>query len=760
MAHNQPHIQQLLEDRYYLRDTEGILTETTPEEMFARVAVAVAHAEPNGIDRLKYQKAFFNIMVDNKFLPNTPTLVNAGKERPGCFSACFTVPVEDSMEGIFDAIKHSALIMKAGGGVGFNFGRMREKGAVVKSTGHVSSGPISFMKVFDATCDTISQGGVRRGAMMGILPVWHPDIEEFIAMKDDGKSFSNFNISIGITDAFMQCVKEDSIWALYTPSDYYGTKTMLPNKTIRARDLWDKIVKHAHDNGDPGLIFLDTINNRHPLDDYVEATNPCGEIPLRPYESCNLGSINLMAYVDNYACNPNSTDEWFINYEELGKDIPTMVRFLDDIIEINPFPIPEIEKASKESRKIGLGVMGWADALLRMKIAYDSQKALDLAEELMTFIFANADVASRMLAEEKGPYPLWGTQRVLPPKRRNATLLAIAPTGTISRIMGVSSGIEPVFAWHIHHKLNDLEYDEEHWLLDDWKKSSEVVFPAYMKSANEIPWEWHLKMQSAFQKCVDNSISKTINLSNDAPVEDIAMIYWEAWNSGLKGITVYRDGSKDNQPLNKIVNPVDYVDEQAALNELKKMAEAEDKAGTPLVPFIPKDRNGFRKRGPVAVGPTHKIDTTKGKIYITVNYSEYHQEPVEVFIRLGHLATPQEQSYADYIGRLVSVMLKYNIPIDKIIKQGNKVYSDCLFWYNQRSFQSIPMLISYLLGFSFQEAMVMAEMDIDSMMDLDDGGYFEEEGPVGEYCYNCGSNSMIAEGGCHVCANCGFERCG
>jgi ribonucleoside-diphosphate reductase alpha chain len=633
------------------------------------------------------------------------------------------------------------LIMKAGGGIGYNFGHLREEGAIVKSTGQQSGGPLSFMKSFDAMCDTVKQGGSRRGAMMGVLPIWHPDIEKFISMKADGKSFSNFNISVGITDNFMRAVRENAMWELIGhDNSRYG---------VDARDLWNKIVEQAWKTGDPGLIFLDTINKSHPLEEDIESTNPCGEIPLRPYESCNLGSINLMAYLTNHLT-PNLdglTDSSAVfDWDKLAEDIPTMVRFLDDIIDVNPFPLPEIEKATKESRKIGLGIMGWADCLIKMKIPYDSQEALELAGLLMRFLKEQAEEASQKLGEEKGLFPLDNSE-VTGMFRRNATLLCVAPTGTLSRIAGVSSGIEPVFAWETYHKLEGHEYCEKHWAEEDWENTNLTLRPSYMKTANEIPFMWHLAMQAAFQKNVDNSISKTINLASSATVDDVYDIYLEAWKLGLKGITIYRDGSKDNQPLNKVVNPIDYVDEQAA------------KA-------ILKDSNGYRKRGAVAVGPTHKVDTTKGKAYITVNYSEYHQEPVEVFIRLGHLATPQEQSYADYIGRLISVMLKYNIPVDRIQKQGNKVYSDCVFWYNRRSFQSIPMLISYLLGFTFEEAMEMAEMDIDSMMDNEDS-FIEEDGFCAmdrlnepEFCRKCGEYAVIHEGGCTVCTNCYDEKCG
>jgi len=1080
LEHSQPHIQKLLEDRYYLRDEEGNLLENTPEEMFARVAMAVADAEKSSEDMEAWQTEFYYLMKDNKFLPNTPTLINAGKDTPGSFSACFVLPVEDSMEGIFDAVKKAAIIMKSGGGVGFNFGHLREEGAIVKSTGHKSSGPISFMRVFDSMCQTISQGGVRRGAMMGILPVWHPDIEKFIKMKDDGVSFSNFNISVGITDTFISCVEDDLMWELISPT----TKEVV--KKVPARDLWNKIVEHAHKTGDPGLFFLDTVNKAHPLDEEIESPNPClhgstllvdenglrrinegdgefytawktgekatvkvtlssgqeiictpdhlimtttgfieakdtlemsiitdtpfrfhddsepeeehilagylfgdgyicgngsgysvklnpekepdvaallekygfnrqdsgayykklsetfgkewygthceykvlpkeilanytklrgflrglfeangsvhservtykttskklaqeiqialnvmniksyittnkaketefangtyqckqsydlnigdmysianfglfvgfisedkkaklkaidrepgtrrypkvisvlpyktvdvydfsmnsdvtkwnnangigvhncGEIPLRPYESCNLGSINLMAYlkeVRNIDTGTWGVIPYEFDWDALEKDIPTMVRFLDDVIDVNPFPLPEIDKASKESRKIGLGVMGWADCLIKMKIPYDSQEALDLAELLMRFIKEQAEEASQKLGEEKGLFPL-DNSKITGMFRRNATLLCVAPTGTLSRIAGVSSGIEPVFAWNTHHKLVDLEYDEIHWAwkeIKDLEKSysdetAKVSLPKYMKTANEITPNWHLRMQAAFQKYIDNSVSKTINLPSSATFDDIHEIYRRAWEMGLKGITVYRDGSKVNQPLTSLAS--DGVIKQA---EIKSVVDSVNRIPINLMTEILSktktsteiEKQPLRKRGPVTIGVTHKVDTGKGKIYITVNYNEYHSEPVEVFIRLGHMSTSTENALAEWSGRLLSIMFKYNIPTQCIIKQGNKVFSDSLFWYNKKSFQSLPQLISFLLSFTFEEALEMAEIDIDSMLDSREL-LIEESGDIvdGEYCYNCGTYGIIGEGGCKVCHNCGYENCG
>jgi ribonucleoside-diphosphate reductase alpha chain len=739
MPHSQPHIQKLLVDRYYLRDETGKLLENDPKQLFSRVADAVADVEGDGADY--WSNNFYLLMVDNKFLPNTPTLINAGK-KTGVYAACNVLEIPDSMEGIFGTLEKAAIISKYGGGLGLYFGDLREENSIVKSTGQTSSGPISFMRVFDSMCDTVKQGGSRRGAMLAALPVWHPDIEKFISCKNDG-SFSNFNISIVITDEFMKCVEANGMFELIcTDNMRIG---------IDARDLWNKIVEHAHKTGDPGLIFIDEANRCHPLEQDVKCYNACGEQPLLHAESCVLGSINLMAYLEHFQSQKEDKVVWRFDWDALGKDIPTMVRFLDDIIDASPYPLEEVEKATKASRKIGLGIMGWADALIKMQIPYDSQEALDLAEKLMMFIEARAEEASEKLEKEKGWFPLWPKTKGLNAPRRNAVLTTIAPTGTISRIAGVSSSIEPIFAWNTHHKLVDLEYDEFHWSLNHVPEGTK--FPPYMKTANEIGYDWHLMMQAAFQKHVGSSIAKTINLPNDAPVEDVQHIYMWAWKNKLKGITIYRDGSKDNQPLNKIPTLESYKDPRFPVKD-------EDIINQPS-PLEEVKKSTLKKRGLVAVGPTYKIDTGKGKIYITVNYSEYHNTPVEVFVRLSYQATANELAMAEWAGRLISVGLKYGIPVDCIIKQGNKVFSDTIFWFNGRSFQSLPQLISYLLRFTLSEAMELAELDLDSMMD-DGSDSFGDDVPLseGEYCYDCGTYGIIHEGGCKVCQNCGVEKCG
>ena len=774
MPHEKLHIQKLLEGRYYLRDENGNLLETEPDAMFSRVAGAIAKVENTNWQ--SWADKFYLLMRDNKFLPNTPTLINAGKKQ-GVYAACNVLEIPDSMNGIFDILKDAAIISKYGGGLGLYFGNLREEGAVVKSTGQTSSGPVSFMEVFDAMCNTVKQGGSRRGAMLAGLPVWHPDIRKFISCKDDGK-FSNFNISVIVTDEFMKAVENNQVFYLHSPGNDF------PLEQVDALDLWNEIIEHAHKTGDPGLIFIDEVNRKHPLEEEVKCCNACGEQTLLHGESCVLGSINLMAYLredkmDNTYMKENISypTEWNFDWDKLGEDIPTMVRFLDDVIDASPYPLQGVEKATKASRKIGLGIMGWADCLIKMKIPYGSQISLDLAEELMDFIYEKANMTSIKLGEEKGFFPLSDNYPIegKPDQyRRNATLLTVAPTGTLSRIAGVSSGIEPIFAWRTHHKLEGHEYDEEHWAYASWRKPIEMmhgneIFPAHMKTANEIAPELHLRMQAAFQRHVDSSISKTINLANNATIADVENIYYNAWKLNLKGITIYRDGSKEYQPLNKIEeeSKKDFLD-LSSIGDTH-MFSVENKVEMENHSMDNISKKELKKRGPVAVGVTHKVDTGRGKIYITINYSEYHSTPVEVFIRLGHLSTPTESALAEWSGRLISLLLKYNVPLENIVKQGNKVYGDTVFWYNNQSFCSFPKLISHLLNFTFEEAMNMAEMDFESMMENGDEYYEEKdedflidtkEEQFYSYCYNCGTWSMVAEGGCKVCQNCGFEQCG
>ncbi|RUM87745.1 MAG: adenosylcobalamin-dependent ribonucleoside-diphosphate reductase [Thermodesulfatator sp.] len=547
--------------RYLVRDEKGEPVES-PEEMFWRVARAVAEAEREfGEDPESWAERFYRLMVSLDFLPNSPTLMNAGLPL-GQLSACFVLPVEDSLEAIFEALKAAALIHKSGGGTGFSFSRLRPKGDVVRTTQGVASGPVSFMRVFDAATEAIKQGGKRRGANMGILRIDHPDIEEFILVKRDPRELRNFNISVAITAEFIKALKQGADFPLINP------RTGRETRRVKARRLFDLLTESAWMTGDPGVIFLDTINRAHPtpLLGEIESTNPCGEQPLLPYESCNLGSINLSRFVK----------EGRVDYPHLAETVHLAVRFLDDVIEVNRFPLPQIARMTRLNRKIGLGVMGFADLLIRLGIPYDSEEAVRLAEEIMAFIERESVAESRRLGEKRGSFPafpgsLWDRQGF--PAMRNATTTTVAPTGTLSLIAGTSSGIEPLFALAYRRRaLNGVEWTEIHReflrALERRKLPVEEIVAEVLErgglsgikgvpedlrrlfvTAFEIPPERHLALQAAFQRHTHNAVSKTINLPEETPPEEIGRIYLRAYEMGLKGVTVYRYGSRPEAPL-------------------------------------------------------------------------------------------------------------------------------------------------------------------------------------------------------------------
>lgn len=553
----------VLESRYLLKNSDGSIVET-PEQLFKRVAHHIANAEHllnNSKQQLHWEKEFFAVMSRLEFLPNSPTLMNAGLPL-NQLSACFVLPVEDSIADIFTTLKNTALIQQSGGGTGFNFSALRHNGDFINSSHGYSTGPISFMKIFDAATDNIKQGGKRRGANMGILNIDHPDIEEFIELKNVEGVLSNFNISVGITDAFMNAVEKNADWELKHP---ISRKSI---KSIAARALWNKIISNAWLTGDPGLIFLDTINESNPTPKIgaITCTNPCGEVPLLPYEACNLGSIDVAKF---YNEKKNKID-----YEGLEKCIVTAIRFLDNVIEVNNYVIPEIKTMVKGNRKIGLGIMGWAELLIKLETPYASEKAVKLGEELMAFINEKSFDASQKLAEERGVFKNWDNsiynENV---KLRNATRTSIAPTGTISIIAGTSSSIEPLFALAIHREnvLNNetlteineacLSYLKRKNLLTDEivseiKKTGSIQntglpneIKDLFKTSLEIEPYWHIQHQVAFQKHTDNAVSKTINLPGGATVADIENAYLTAWKNKAKGITIYRYGSKSQQVL-------------------------------------------------------------------------------------------------------------------------------------------------------------------------------------------------------------------
>ncbi|MGQ9475488.1 MAG: vitamin B12-dependent ribonucleotide reductase [Actinomycetota bacterium] len=580
----------VLKKRYLLKDEKGQVVET-PDQMFRRVARAVAQAEklygPEA-DVSAWEDEFYRLMVSLEFLPNSPTLMNAGTEV-GQLSACFVLPVEDSIPGIFDALKNMALVHKSGGGTGFSFSRLRPKGDVVQTTMGVASGPVSFMRIFDVTTEIIRQGGRRRGANMGILRCDHPDILDFITAKDQEGFFSNFNLSVGITDEFMEALKKDEVYLLRNPRNGVVTGS------LHARDVFNLIVTQAWRTGDPGLIFLDTINRHNPTPHLgeIESTNPCGEQPLLPWESCNLGSINLKAMVRDGK----------LDRERFRSVIRTAVRFLDDVIDVNRWPLEETERVTKGNRKIGLGVMGFADALLMMGVPYDSEEGLQAAEEIASILEEESHRASSELAAERGNFPnypgsVWDKKGI---PMRNATTVTIAPTGTISIIAGTSSGIEPIFA--ISFVRNVIEgtrlmevnpifeqvarergfYGND--LMMDIARSGTLHYvegiPEDVKrvfvTAFDIAPEWHVRMQAIFQKHCDNAVSKTINFPSDASIDDIEEAFLLAYRLGCKGITVYRYGSKREQVL--------YLGSDSLMRLMERpdytMAESEYAGGCP-----------------------------------------------------------------------------------------------------------------------------------------------------------------------------------
>jgi ribonucleoside-diphosphate reductase alpha chain len=556
MARLTPNALQVLERRYLLRDDSGNLVET-PEGMFRRVSRGVAEAEPAG-ERAAWAERFERRLSSLEFLPNSPTLMNAGRPH-GQLAACFVLPVGDDLESIFDALKWAALIHQSGGGTGFSFSRLRPRGDLVRTTHGVASGPVSFIRVFDAATETIKQGGVRRGANMAVLRIDHPDVFDFVDAKR-GPGLGNFNVSVAVTDAFMDAVEAGRSFPLRHP------RTGAVVREVPARDLFRRIAEDAWASGEPGLVFLDRVNAANPTPDLgeIEGVNPCGEQPLLPFEACTLGSVNLSGM----------ERDGTMDRERLAAVVRDGVRFLDDVLDVNVWPLPQVDAISRRNRKVGLGVMGWADLLVRLGIPYDDPEALALAGEVMELVQREARAESERLAVERGPFPGWRTSAPAArgeAPRRNATVTTIAPTGTLSVIAGCSSGIEPLFAVaYVRHALEGVELPEEHPLLAArlggpggagalaavraaGRARGVAGVPTDVQrifaTAHDIAPEAHVRMQAAFQRHVDNGVSKTINLPRAAPVEAVEHAFRLAHELGLKGITVYRDGSREGQVL-------------------------------------------------------------------------------------------------------------------------------------------------------------------------------------------------------------------
>lgn len=646
----------VLEERYLLRNEEGKIIET-PEEMSWRVAFEAASAEilwgKSKKEVVEVAKDYYHKIVSHQFLPNSPTLMNAGTRNNLQYSACFVIPVEDSLVGIFDALKYQALIHQTGGGTGFSFSRLRPAGSVVKSSRGVASGPVSFMRIFDAATNEIKQGGKRRGANMGILRVDHPDIMEFIHCKETG-GITNFNISVGITDTFMEAYEKGEEYELLNP------KTGKVEKTLSAITVFDEIAKSAWKTGDPGLIFLDRINrdlsNPVPSLGPIESTNPCGEQPLYPFDSCNLGSLFLNYFLKE----ENGVRE--VDWEALKETAKLATRFLDDVIEVNPYTLPEIRKMTLAIRRIGLGVGGWADMLIALGIPYASDEALFLAEKVMTVIKEAAIEETEALVKERGPFPMFPASIYKKQKpRRNSTVTTIAPTGSISIIAGSSSGIEPLFAVAFEHIVKDKHLNrklafvnpefvrqaikEGIWneelegkvsqkgVLAEIEEIPEKIREVF-KTAHEIDPSWHVRTQTAFQKGTENAVSKTINLKNEATLDDVKRAYLLAWNEGAKGITIFRDGCKETQVLNVGVGKKDEL---------------------PDTNHVYTGEN-LLKRPPVLRGSTYRLTTPVGNAFVTIN-EDGEGLPLEVFINVGK-AGSDVAAMAEALGRTISTALR------------------------------------------------------------------------------------------------------
>ncbi|MEI7637922.1 MAG: vitamin B12-dependent ribonucleotide reductase [Syntrophus sp. (in: bacteria)] len=723
-----PNALTVLQNRYLKKDLEGRLTENAAD-MFRRVAFAIAETEkkfdPNA-DTSVLADSFYSIMARLEFLPNTPTLMNAGREL-GQLSACFVLPVGDSMEEIFDAVKYSALIHKSGGGTGFSFSNLRPQNDIVQSTAGISSGPKSFMRIFNVATETVKAGGGRRGANMGLLRVDHPDIIDFIQCKSDQTELTNFNISVGLTDAFITAVEMDELYPLINPRN--GKMT----KTLKAREVMELIEKHAWENGDPGVVFLDRINRDNPTPHIgmIESTNPCGEQPLLPYESCNLGSINLGLMLKDGQ----------VNWERMKEVVHLAVHFLDNVVELNRFPLPQIAQMTHANRKIGLGVMGWADMLIAMGTAYDSDEAIALGEKVMKFISDEGHEASRQLAKHRGPFPNFNGS--IYDQRgggfiRNATVTTIAPTGTISIIANAMSGIEPIYAisyerhvmdgktlTELHPQFERLAKERGFYCEKLMKRISESVSIQEIKeipddirkifvTAHDISLEGHIRMQAAFQKYTDNAVSKTVNLPNKATVDDVKAVFRLAYQLGCKGVTIYRDGSRNRQVLSAVKNS----SEPATI-----------------------ESPSIRKR-PVSInGTTYREKTGCGPIYVTINKDEHGF--FEVFTNMGK-AGGCAASQSEALGRMVSLAWRSGVQPKQVVRQLQDISCHSPAGFGDNRVLSCADAVARAIRIHMS---ANGNKDKIEKNPLQMGG-----------CPECGGR-LVSESGCPLCRSCGYNKC-
>lgn len=761
----------ILKKRYVIKDEQGNPIET-PYDMFMRVATCVSKGDE------VLRQDFLDMMVNLNFLPNSPTLMNAGKPN-GQLSGCFVLPIEDNTESIFDAIKYAALIHKSGGGTGFSFSKIRPNGSMVNSTGGVASGPISFLKVFNAATECIKQGGVRRGANMGMLRVDHPDILEFIKCKSDHTEITNFNLSVAITKVFMEAVEEKKNYSLINPATGESVDVLDANM------VFNLIVEYAHKNGEPGIIFIDKINATNPTPwlGEIESTNPCGEQPLLPFEACNLGSINLANMLKK-----NVNDRWMkIDYDYLESTVRLAVKFLDNVIDVNCYPLPEIDKMTKSTRKIGLGVMGFADALIMMGLLYNSADAVDEGAIIMKFINKIAKEESHKLAILHGCYPA-GKEHS--DNIRNAARTTIAPTGTLSIIAGVSSGIEPLFAIAFERDQAEMKMLDVNPLfkkmlaeykiplsialvkeimdkgsIQHMKEIPQVIRELFV-TAHDIEPKWHIRMQSVFQMHTDNAVSKTINLSHDATINDVKQAYMLAYKTHCKGITIYRDGSRDNQVLTTGASYADKKDVESNVTVYGSAKEIADNIISKLnmseKPTIKLCRDDEvlqvkpRQRPDVTTGFTEKFKIGCGNLYVTVNSDE--NGICEVFTNTGRGGGCPSQSEAT--ARVVSIALRAGVAPEAIVEQLKGIRCPSTTRQKGLKCTSCPDAIGKIIEQVHKKIakdVVYDKIETTTIEEASKGVQSFIQGKA--YCPEC-HKEVEHEGGCMVCRNCGFSKCG
>lgn len=737
-----------LRDKYFLRDDNGQLIETEPTQMYSRVAKAVASVEETEELQEYWEKEFYTLMEENIFLPNSPTLMNAGTHIKS-LAACFVVDIEDSREGIHRSLGDGMEIFASGGGVGFPFSKLRARGDLVKSTRGKASGPVSFAFMYDAMCGTIMQGGKRRGAAMGTLRVDHPDVMEFIDIKRDKNNLNNFNFSVLLTNEFMEALADDKMFWARDPKtgeqrafNWEGAEV-----GIAPQIIMDRLIDSAWGNGEPGVYFIDNADMAHPFPSNdkemaVMGPNPCGEAVLRAYESCVLGSINLTKFVKG----PNKID-----VDALAKAAYKAVRFLDNVISYSEPPLKRIEQETKYTRKIGLGVMGLHDALLMMELPYSLSKSAGLTRDMVSSIFSTLSTAAKMatiqLAKEKGEFPAYNRSNYAKVghsyqnRRRNASLMSIAPTGTIARICDVSFGIEPNQFWQTDHNLTEVQYQTVHKLAAPYFEKGEHL-PEYFESALEISPQDHLDMQILVQQYVDQAVSKTVLLPNSASKEDIAPLFMKAWRGGLKGFTVYRDGSRADQPI-------------SATKSVEELYEAPKKSS---------DMAEVRERTTIMYGPSYKVKTPEGNVYVDI-HNNTNDEVCEIMLQLSDGFTDTEKSLANWVARVLSKGLQFGIPYEEIVKQGastefehkSRAYPGRVFWFGtngkQRAYRSIPEVVSDLI---IQQVNKLAIGDDDE--DIAEILRGTDPGPIDRpRCPLCHGTLALAEG-CYSCA-CGYSKC-